>query len=74
MKTDEEREAIQKTMDKHGINDNQVRIESKHSGFPAFMKGGGITVDKLDDCWQALYRLVAAKKQEPVRLESERAS
>jgi len=71
MKTDEERTAFKETMDKHGINDNQVRIESKHSGFPAFMNGGGITVDKLDDSWKALERLIKAKT---ARLESEQAS
>ena len=61
MKTDEERKAFQETMDKHDINVNAVRMESKHSGFPAFMNGGGITVDKLDDCWKALDRLVKQK-------------
>ena len=63
MKTDEERKAMQTMMDANGININQVRVESKHSGFPAFMRGGGITVNKLDDCWQCLFRLVERKQQ-----------
>lgn len=63
MKTDEEREAFKITMTNHSIKVNQVTVESKHTGFPAFYNGkGGITVNKLDDCWKALDRLVERKK------------
>ena len=64
MRADEERDIILKAMAFHGINVNQLRTESKHTGTQAFLAGGGITVDKLHDLKQALRLLIKDNKLE----------